>query len=123
MRAIEQIIAYWKKTKGGRSHAVGFGGLDIHWGPWTLGDQDQIFGPFTDERGRVIMRPAVFARMLVVKAEDGTGNMRLFDASEEVELLAEADPKEIVRIGMLMMDDLNRTNEAAADANGPKATT
>ena len=122
MRAIDRIIAHWKATKGAKGKAVAFGGLEVHWRPWTLGEQDRIFGPFTNERGQVIMRPAVFARMLVVKAEDADGNP-LFDVAEEIELLAEADPQEVTRIGSLMMDDLNRTNEAAADAGDPKAKT
>lgn len=119
MRPIDKIIAHWKATKAERGEAKGcFGGaLDVYWGPWTLGEQDRVFGPATDGAGRVIMRPSVFARMLVVKAEDSGGNP-LFSTAEEMELLSEANPQEVHRIGMLMMDMLNRTNEAASD---PKA--
>ncbi len=122
MRPIDKIIAHWKATKGVRGQAEGFGGLTVYWREWTLGQQDQVFGPFTDAAGRVIMRPALFARMLIVKAEDAEGKP-LFSPTEEIELLAEADPREIHRIGMLMLNSLNRTNEAAADADDPKAKT
>lgn len=121
MRGIDKVIAHWKSAKGERNKAVGFGGLEIHWGPWTLGEQDRVFGPFMESSGAIIMRAAVFARMLVVKAEDAEGKP-LFSPAEEVELLAEADPKEVHRVGALMMADLNKANEAAAGAGGPKAT-
>lgn len=120
MRPIDKIIAHWKATKGARGKAVGFGDLEVHWGPWTLGERDSVFGPFYEPDGRVVMRDAVYARMLIVKAEDAAGKA-LFDQVEEIELLTEADPREVTRIGLLMLQDLNRTNEAAADAGGPKA--
>lgn len=120
-RAIDAITKHWHATKATRGQVVAFGGLVIHWGPWTLGERDRVFGPFTDPGGRVILRDAVWARMLVVKAEDAAGKP-LFAPAEEDELLAEADPREVQRVGVAMMAAARADDAAGGDDAGPKSS-
>ena len=62
--------------------------------------------------------PATFVRVLLVKAVDADGK-RLFADAEEQELLEEADPAEVMRLANLIIDDLNRTAEAAREPGEP----
>src|SRR5689334_4709056 len=109
--AIDRVTKHWHDTKSTRGQATGFDGLEIFWSPWTIDEQDTIMGPFIDRVGNLIPRPAMYARCLLIKAEDQAGN-RLFSDADFDELLREANPKEVTRIGGLIIADLNRTNAA-----------
>ncbi len=46
-RAIDLLADHWLKSRGARrSHTVQLAGgdLTVWWGPWTLGQQDRVFG-------------------------------------------------------------------------------
>lgn len=117
-RAIDRITAHYAATKGKR-HCIKspVWGLDVWFGPWTLGEKDRAFGTGGAYRHRDA------ARVLVVKAEDENG-APLFSEVEERELLNEADPDEIHRVANAIMAKLREDIEAAAQSNGgaaPKA--
>jgi hypothetical protein len=120
-RAIDRVIEHWRATRGQQNHIKAFGGLDIYWGPWTLGEQDRVYGPFIDgTTGVITMRPAMFARALLVKATDVSGSP-LFDEAEETELLAEANPTELHRVARAILATLDATNDAANGGESPNA--
>lgn len=100
VRAIDKITAHFASTKGLRKAVDTSWGVKIWVSPWTLGEQDRVFG--NDDR----YRPRSNARLLIVKAEDENGR-RLFSDADETELLTEADPAEVKRVAYEILRLLN----------------
>jgi len=72
-------------------------GVVVYWGPWTLADVDAVFGP-----GAPVTVNGRLARTIVTKARDEAGKP-LFVQPEEQQLLGNARPTAVVRLGSAMI--------------------
>jgi hypothetical protein len=119
-RAIDRIVAHWHKTKAKREKIDTAWGFAVWWSAWTLEEQDSVLGPAGAFGAD--FSPQHFAKIVVVKAEDEAGN-RMFADGDLRELLTEAIPGEVKRVGTAILAALNATNKAASDRpddNAPK---
>lgn len=115
-RAIDRITAHFASTKGKRQSVDTAWGFKVWTSPWTLGEKDAVFG------ADPVFRPRSNARLLVIKAEDENGR-RLFHDLDERELLNEADPDEVSRVALAILQLLNADQDAAregGEGSGPK---
>jgi len=119
MRAVDKLIAHWAATRLKRwRFKLPDIDLTVYWGPWTLGEKDQVFG--TDPR----LRQRTFLDIVMVKAQDGEGKPLFQGDVERDELASMVDPAVVERLGHKIMACLDADLVAAADeegAEGPKA--
>lgn len=100
IRAIDKMVAHFQATKGKRVSVDTAWGFKVWASPWTLGEKDFVFG------ANEPWRPRSAGRLLVVKAEDESGN-RLFKHVDEHEIFTEVDPSEVQRVAMSILALLN----------------
>ena len=114
IRAIDRMVAHFQQTKGHRVFVDTAWGFQVWASPWTLGEQDLVFGANSEWRARSA------ATLLIVKGEDVSGN-RLFKFADEHELLTEVDPKEVKRVAQEILKLLNADSAATHGGDAPKA--
>lgn len=111
-RLADIASAEWSDEREKRhEHAVPeWGGVTVYWKAWTMADDDAVFGP----TGPKTLN-ARLARIIVIKAQDAEGKP-LFVLPEEDQLLAEARPEVVARLGNAIFKTMPKADDQAVAA-------